>query len=47
MTDQAGMLSDANDSGERTIQGTEVSFISVEVLSFGEACDPEKDKNCD
>ena len=47
MTDQAGMLSDANDSGERTIQGTDVSFISVEVLSFGEACDPEKDKNCD
>jgi hypothetical protein len=47
MTDQAGMLSDANDAGERTIQGTEVSFISVEVLSFGEACDPEKDKNCD
>ncbi len=47
MSDQAGMLSDANDAGERTIQGTEVSFISVEVLSFGEGCDPEKDENCD
>jgi len=47
MTDQAGMLSDANDAGERTIQGTEVAFISVEVLSFGEDCDPDKDQNCD
>jgi hypothetical protein len=47
VTDQAGMLSDANEAGERTIQGTEVSFISVEVLSFGEGCDPEEDENCD
>ena len=25
----------------------EVAFISVEVLSFGEDCDPDKDQNCD
>jgi hypothetical protein len=47
MTDQAGMLGDANEAGERTIEGTEVSFISVEVLSFGDSCDPDKDENCD
>jgi filamentous hemagglutinin family protein len=40
MESEAGMLSEANEEGERTITGTEVTFISVEVLSFG-------DDNCD
>ena len=45
MDSQAAMLSDENALGERTILGTEVSFISVEVLSFGD-CQPGDD-NCD
>jgi hypothetical protein len=39
------MLGDENELGERTILGTDVSFISVEVLSFGD-CDPD-DKDCE
>jgi hypothetical protein len=44
---QAAMLSDENDLGERKILGTEVSFISVEVLGFGDGdCQPD-DRDCD
>jgi hypothetical protein len=47
MDSQAAMLSDENEQGERTIKGTQVTFISVEVLSFGdETCDPNKE-DCD
>jgi filamentous hemagglutinin family protein len=48
MESQASMLSEANEAGERTIEGTQVSFVTVEVLSFGEGevCDPEKE-DCD
>ncbi len=45
LNDQGGLLGDANEAGERTIQGTEVAFISVEVLSFGD-CDPDKPGDC-
>jgi len=42
---RAAMLSDEDELGERTLQGTQVAFITVDVLSFGEPCDPE-DENC-
>ncbi len=46
---QAGLLGEEDERGERKILGTDVSFISVEVLSFGdEDCKPEdKDKKCE
>jgi filamentous hemagglutinin family protein len=43
---QTSMLGEENELGERKILGTEVRFISVEVLSFGEDCKPG-DKDCD
>jgi hypothetical protein len=42
LNDQAGLLSDANALGERTVLGTDVAFISVEVLSFGD-CVPGRE----
>ncbi len=43
---QAGLLGDADESGARTLQGTQVSFITVEVLGFGPPCNPEEE-DCD
>jgi hypothetical protein len=44
---QAGLLSEENALGERTILGTDVTFISVEVLSFGDGdCQPG-DEGCE
>gem|GEM_PF-1904731 len=40
-----GMLGEENKLGERILEGTEVAFITVDILSFGEDynCGPEED----
>lgn len=45
MESQATLLGDENADGERLIEGTQVRFISVDVLSFGENCSPD-DEEC-
>jgi filamentous hemagglutinin family protein len=36
---QAALSDDDGDSGERIIEGTQVTFITVDVLSFGDGCE--------